>query len=124
MQTPNTYDNERRYVFSNWSNEDFSCMWGGKTTTVKAGEILEVPEYLAYHFTKYLVDREMIKAGKEALIGDDNVRKSFEDKTVSLISAGTDSPALATLKEKIKQEIEEQAEKKPAKEKKEFAGIK
>jgi hypothetical protein len=124
MELPATYDNERRYVFSNWTNEDFVGVWGGKTTTIKAGAILEVPMYLAYHYCKHLVDREMNKSGKASLIGDDSVRAPLEEKTICEITAGMDSPALATLKEQIKKEVEAEPKGDKKSKKEEFADLK
>jgi len=106
MQIPDTFDNERRFIFSNWSDEDFTGQWGGVPTLIKAGAVMEFPMYLAYHFAKHFVDREMYKAHKEQFVSVDEVRKEFEEKTISEITSGTDSPALASLKEKIKEEIE------------------
>lgn len=130
MELPQgTFDNEKRYIFNNWSTEDFTALWGGVPTLIKAGETKEFPQYMAYHATKHFVNREMEKAGKSKVAGIDEERKPFEDKTMAAIGDGVDSPALAGLKEKIKQEIEntQKAEKvaSPLKAKKEeFAGIK
>lgn len=133
MIKPDTYNNDRRFVFSNWTSEDFTGQWGGVATTIKAGETKEFPMYLAYHFTKHLVDRELNKANKSHLLGVDEERHPLEQKTIAEIGEGTDSPALSALKEKIKEEIleaETKKVKKPVKKEKdidnkeEFADIK
>lgn len=120
METVNTYNNDRRYIFSNWSNEDFEGQWGGEKTIIKAGETKEFVQYLAFHFTKHFVDREMTKEGKGTVVSVDELRKPYEEKTIAEITAGTDSPALATLKKQIEAEIiETQKGGKVKKEKKE-----
>lgn len=107
MQVPNTYDNERRFIFSNWSKDDFTGVWAGVATVVKSGEVRELPMYLAYHFTKHFVDREMTKDGKSSLLASEGERQKYEEKTIAEITAGTDSPALAVLKEQIRAEVAE-----------------
>ena len=133
MNKPDTYSIDRRFVFSNWTNEDFIGQWAGVTTTIKQGETKEFPMYLAYHFTKHLVDREMNKAGKSNLLGVEEERAPLEDKTIAEIGEGTESPALTALKEKIREEVieaESKKVKKPTKKEKdidnkeEFADIK
>ena len=115
MQNPDTFNNERRFIFSNWSSEDFIGQWGGIEYPVKKGETKEFPMYLAYHLTKHFVDREMSKSGKSSLLGVDEARKEYEDKTMAEIVAGVDSPALATLKEEIRKEVVEIEVKKKGK---------
>lgn len=106
MQNPVVFSEDKRYVFNNWTDEDFVGRWNGIETTIKAGESRELPEYLAYNYCKHLVDREMTKEKKEAWLSVDEQRVPFEEKTIAEISEGTDSPALASLKEKIRKEIE------------------
>lgn len=108
MELPTTFDNDRRFIFDNWSSEDFVGTWAGQSTVVKAGTTQEFPMYLAYHFTKHLVDREMARTGKASLMGNDDARKEYEVKTLAEITAGTDSPALSALKEQIRAEVLEQ----------------
>lgn len=102
MEIPQVFDTEKRYIFTNWTDSDFSCAWNGATTTVKAGETIELPEYKAFHFTKHLVNREM-----QGVVGVDSpeARKPLEDKTVVLISGDVDSLALTNLKKKIAEEM-------------------
>ena len=100
------YDESRRYIFTNWTDRDFTGSWGGVERTVKAGDYAEVPEHLAFHFTKHLVDREIQKDGKDAYLGVEEIRAPYEAKTMTLIAEGVDSPALASLKAKIKEETQ------------------
>jgi hypothetical protein len=115
MIYPDTFNNERRYIFSNWSSEDFMGQWGGTEYLIEKGKTKEFPMYLAYHLTKHFVDREMSKSGKSSLLGVDEARKEYEDKTMAEIVAGVDSPALATLKEEIRKEVVEIETKKKGK---------
>lgn len=115
MVEVNTYDNEKRYIFSNWSNEDFVGVWAGVSQTIKAGETTELVEYKAYNYTRHFVNREMMKDHKENSMDSAEARAPYEAKTVALIGAGTDSPALAAIKEKIKEEVEVELGKKPKK---------
>lgn len=115
MELPTNFDNERRFVFSNWTSEDFTGRWDNVDYLVPAGTTKEFPMYLAFHLTKHLVDREMNRDKKSSLAGIDEERKPYEDKTMVEITLGTDSPALAALKEQIRAEVEEQKSGKEAK---------
>lgn len=106
MKLPDVYDNEQRFIFSNWSTEDFVGRWENSFTTIKAGETVELPMYKAYNFCKHFVDREMQREGRDSQLGIDEVRKPYEDKTIAQITGGADSPAMQTLKEKIRAEVE------------------
>lgn len=106
MKEITTYDNERRYIFNNWSNEDFTATWGGVPQIIKAGQTIELPQYKAYHYTKHFVDREMMKDNKAVSMGSSDARKEYELKTVTEITGGIDSPALDSIKEKIRVELE------------------
>lgn len=108
MQLPNTYDPERRYIFSNWTSEDFTGNWGGVPTVIVKGESIELPQFKAISFCKHLVDREMQKAGAHA-VDSDEARQPFEAKTIVEITGGIDSPALANLKEKIRAEVKDES---------------
>lgn len=119
MTEPTIYDNERRFIFNNWTNEDFTGLFGNIATLVKSGTTAEFPMFQAYLFTKHLVNREMSRDGKDLSINSDEARAPYEAKTIAEITAGTDSPALASLKEKIKEEIEAESGKKKTKTSKE-----
>ena len=106
MKTPDVFNNDKQYIVTNWSKEDFTATWAGQAHTIKTGESRQFPEYLAFHLTKHFVDREMTKDGKERLTGVEEARKEYEDKTMGELSEGMDSPAIQLLKERIRQEIE------------------
>jgi hypothetical protein len=108
MIYPDTFNNDRRFLVSNWSKEDFIGMWASVTYTIKAGETKEFPMYLAYHLTKHFVDREMNRNGCSSLLGVDEARKAYEEKTIVELAAGATSPALQALKDEIRKEIEKE----------------
>lgn len=109
MQLPDVFDNEKRYIFTNWTGEDFVGTWSGVDTLVKPGESIEVPQYKAFHFTKHLVNREIEKSGRVA-VDSPEARKPYEEKSMTEITAGIDSPALASIKQKIKEEVQKEVE--------------
>lgn len=90
MQKPDVFDPTKKYVFTNWSDEDFRCRYGNpefsfsanprysqernnelyeelykkegvKEMIVPAGKFVEVPEWLAFHLCKHFLDREIMK---------------------------------------------------------------
>lgn len=71
-------------TFKNWSKEDFTCSWDGNPTTVKKGRLMPMEDFLADHFAKHLVDRELQKEGLP-LLGDDRdemLKKCFVEATI------------------------------------------
>lgn len=50
-------------LFTNWTNEDFSHTWNNEPYDFKKGSSMLLPSYLAEHFAKHLVDRELQKMG-------------------------------------------------------------
>ena len=129
------------YIFNNWSSEDFIGRWDSKDEIIKAGELKELPFYLAEHYAKHFVDREMNRDGKSTVMGNANAREPYMDKTISPIGAGSDSLVFASLKEemeaKIRAEVEAEIkntktpkkveivkESKKEESKEEFAGLK
>lgn len=93
MQKPDVFDPTKKYVFTNWSDEDFRCRYanpefafsanprysqernnelyeeaykkeGIKEALIPAGKFIEVPEWLAFHLCKHFLDREIMKGIK------------------------------------------------------------
>jgi hypothetical protein len=89
--------NEQRTAkkFFNWTGEDFVGMWDSVEYKIEAGEKMMFPDYLADHFAKHLVDREMIKAGQVTGLNDELARKPMLEKcfTGDQVSASTDLEA-------------------------------
>lgn len=52
-------------LFTNFSTEAFTGYWDGKPKTFAPGQSLYMPDYLASHFAKHLVNRELLKLGFE-----------------------------------------------------------
>lgn len=44
-------------TFVNIDDQDFTGTWAGNSRTFKPGESVDVPEYLAWHYAKHLVDQ-------------------------------------------------------------------
>lgn len=114
MIEPAVYDNEKRFIFSNWTRTDFVGVYGGAETLIKSGSAIELPMHKAYLFTKHLVDREMILAGKENSMSSQEARQHFEDRTIAEIN-GSEPQAITSLKEKIEEEIQVESGVKKAK---------
>jgi hypothetical protein len=47
--------------FVNFSTEDFTGYWDGRPRIIKAGESIFLPAFLAKHYAKHLVNRELIR---------------------------------------------------------------
>ena len=59
-------------LFTNFSNESFTGYWDGKAKIFKAGESRYMPDYLAKHYAKHLVNRELLRR-------DDNGNLIYKD---------------------------------------------
>ena len=51
-------------LFINFSDEAFTGYWDGKGKTFAPGQSLYLPDYLARHFAKHLVNRELLREDK------------------------------------------------------------
>ena len=47
--------------FTNFSEEEFTGYWSGKGKKFAPGQSLYMPDYLAEHFAKHLVNRELLR---------------------------------------------------------------
>lgn len=45
--------------FLNWTDKPFTGYWDGKAQTVKPGQMLRLPEFLANHYATYLTNQEL-----------------------------------------------------------------
>lgn len=115
---------------TNWSDEDFTISWTGEATndkglidgvpieyTIHVGEVKTFPMYLAYYITTNFVDREMYKIANKAAadskererlemaVANKDLRKPYEDKTLSEVIAGQESPEIAAMRAKIREEL-------------------
>jgi hypothetical protein len=123
------YDKTKRYIINNWSEEDFTQHFGAESAyngdkvittqpaydlTIKSGEMRELGQFEAYIFTSNFVTREMYKDAKkfvgklresaEMAIGNRELRKPYEDKTIQEIEAGKATPFMDKLRAEIRQE--------------------
>lgn len=118
------YNPDLRFVISNWTSEDFKSFWDGKPISIKAGDMYECEHAIAYKLTKEIVDREMFRkaeeeyrsAGDNKLIAEKlrergemailskDLRKPYEDKTITLIKPGEENPIMARIREEIRAE--------------------
>lgn len=104
--------------FTNFSNEDFIGVWNKEQFKFKAGETMLLQGYLADHFAKHLIDRELGKLG----IPVD--RKDEREKMLKLAMGEIEIKAesevkleAAMLNEEVKEEVKEVKEAKPVREK-------
>lgn len=52
-------------IFTNWTSEDFTWTWNSVPYTFPAGKTIYLEDYLADHFAKHLVDRELFRQAKQ-----------------------------------------------------------
>jgi len=57
----------RTAQFHNFTKQEFVGYWDGRSRKFKAGEKKWMPEYLARHFAKHLVNKVLIEKGQETL---------------------------------------------------------
>lgn len=76
---PTIKPNTTPVLFVNWSDESFTGVWDKIETTIDAGESLWTPFWLAEHFAKHLVDREM---NKKKIPTDHFTRETYVSKCI------------------------------------------
>jgi len=74
--------------FTNIDGEDFEGMWGGEITVIKSGETKPFPKFLAEHFCKHLVNKMLIKSGKDWSAID--LREPLEARILGQVSVSVD----------------------------------
>lgn len=78
-------DREQEIIFTNFTDEDFEGRWNEainhKKWTLKSGKSYYLPFYLAEHFAKHLVDREL---DKKKLPTNHFTRQELMDKCVTI----------------------------------------
>lgn len=79
-------------LFLNYTNEDFSHAWNGVGYTFKAGTSMYLEPWMAEHFAKHLIDREInkmnvgVKPDKEIRLDNQMLRKELMDKCIKIVS--------------------------------------
>ena len=52
-------------LFTNFTSEEFTGWWDGKAKKFAPGQSIWMPDYLASHFAKHLVNRELLRKGDD-----------------------------------------------------------
>ncbi len=114
------YSKDKKYYINNWSNEDITVKWGAHqpeaegsgTYTIKSGELGgPYPQFIAYHITRHLVNREIIKSGKNGSIGNVNVRTPLELKTLREVVEGEEDPRISIIREQERAKLVDKSKK-------------
>ena len=124
------YDKTKRYLVNNWSDESFTQEFGSEAAyndnriittspaysiTLKPGEMRELGQFEALMITKHFVDREIFKVAAkladkkeresaENAVNNPTLRKPFEDKTISEIKLGEETPFMDKIRAEIRAE--------------------
>lgn len=68
-------------LFTNFTDREFTGYWDGKAKRFAPGQSLYMPDYLAKHFAKHLVNRELLRTdGNGNLIYKDGERMTSPKK--------------------------------------------
>lgn len=59
-------------TFFNFTSEPFTGYWDGKGKTIKTGEKILMPAYLAEHFAKHLTNKILVDTGREVYTSPKN----------------------------------------------------
>lgn len=76
-------------IFTNWTQEDFSWTWNSVPYKFRAGTSIFLEDYLANHFAKHLVDRELFRAEKQTT---DQSRDSLIAKCIQADDESEEQP--------------------------------
>lgn len=106
----------RKFVITNWTDEDLHTKWLGQDAVIKAGEMRECGHAEAHHFVKTLVDKYIfteaakIADPKQREKAEMNVisplyRKQFEEKTIQEIKQGEENPVMAKMRSDIEKKV-------------------
>lgn len=103
---------QKGILFTNWTAEDFSYTWDAELYEFRSGTSILLPEFLAKHFAKHLVTRELNKKG---IPTNSPLRIEMEQKCFSeIIEAETEKKLEIEL---LNQEKEKTKKGRPKKEK-------
>lgn len=124
------YDPSRRFMFNNWSSEDFTQHFGAESAyndtrlletqsaydmTIKAGDMRELGHFQAHICTKHFVNREMLRDAMgltipkereraEMAVNNAILREPYEQKTLSEIKPGQSSSFMDKMRDEIRKE--------------------
>jgi hypothetical protein len=77
-QKEGVFDPSVILTFVNIDDQDFTGTWAGNSRTFKPGESVDVPEYLAWHYAKHLV--EQITGRDKKMQQDEYLKDTLLDK--------------------------------------------
>lgn len=105
-------------LFTNWTNHDFTGRWNKKDRTIKRGESLVLPKYLARHYSHQLAVDEMNREEID-LVNRSKYEEYFNKSMSEVYEAGDDQDAeIARLNPKKAPAKKRVAKKAPAKKEK------
>ena len=109
--------------FTNFSDEDFVGVWDKEEFLIPAGESIMLQEYLALHFAKHLIDRELNKQNKSTNLVQ--YRNPMIEKCIGkvFIEAESDLKLEQKMYNQPKEEKEEKPATKPEEPENEFEGL-
>ena len=118
---------KRAVRFTNFSDEDFVGIWDKEEFLIPAGESIMLQEYLALHFAKHLIDRELNKENKPTNLIQH--RNPMMEKCIGKVFVEADSQLKLEQKmlnsnEPVKTKSEEKLETIQKDSEEEFAGLK
>jgi len=106
--------------FTNFSNETFTHAWDKQEYTFQPGQTIYLQDYLAKHFAKHLIDRELNKIDKRT--NDQLSRQAMMSKcfgnasdAMSALKAETEAINLNQEEPKIEEKVAEPVEVKDEK---------
>ncbi len=113
------YDPAALYALTNITDDDFSSRWNNQEVTIKSGQTVELPEYLAAKFSKDLIDKIMqgnaviggVKTEKNTLMGIEANRDVWENKIVKRLEVDEESTQMQLLRIKVIDEIKADVKK-------------
>ena len=93
MEKTKITDREQEVVFTNFTEELFYGKWAKKIYELKPKKEYYLPFYLAEHFAKHLVDRELgnmaAQKRKEAVVAQPNISSNDLDSVEQRITTNT-----------------------------------
>lgn len=112
---------KRAVRFTNFSDEDFVGVWDREEFLIPAGESIMLQEYLAKHFAKHLIDRELNKQNKSTNLVQ--YRNPMIEKCIGKVFIEAESDLKLEQKMFNQPKKNEEVVKKPVELEEEFEGL-
>lgn len=106
-------ETKKAVKFTNFSDETFVGVWNREPREYKPGKGEILPFYMADHFSKHLIDREITKLGKNT--NNPDLRAEMLDKCIGneVIDATSETDLeIKILNKKVKEKKEDKKEEK------------